>query len=131
MYKRKKVDEDTDFVLKQLTVSIGQKVRRRREELYLSVNKLAKRTGISVYTIAKIERGNALPSIYKLLLITKALNMSFSQLFQTKIVVVKDDNSSLEDTLLGCGLNNVNIENAKSYVEFLKQKQNKENLVLT
>ena len=71
---------------KQLAQSIGRAAREARNELKLTQEDAAERTGVSAEFYARIERGNALPSVPTLARISSALGVSADlMLGQTKV----------------------------------------------
>jgi len=67
---------------KPLESSIGQEVRRLREQLGLTIAKLAKAADMSIGMLSKIENGSTSPSLASLLALSQSLNVSLSALFR-------------------------------------------------
>jgi XRE family transcriptional regulator, regulator of sulfur utilization len=61
--------------------SVGEVLRRRREERGLSQEALAHQAGVHRNVVGLIERGRYNPSILVLLALTTRLRMSLSELF--------------------------------------------------
>ena len=59
---------------------IGQRIRRWREELELSLHELARRSGVAPSTIQKVETGHMVPSISILMKIARGLDRRPSEL---------------------------------------------------
>lgn len=66
---------------KPLEASIGQEVRRLREQLGLTIAKLAKSADMSSGMLSKIENGSTSPSLASLLALSQSLNVPVSSLF--------------------------------------------------
>jgi len=67
---------------KPLEASIGQEVRRLREQLGVTIAKLAKSAGMSSGMLSKIENGSTSPSLASLLALSQTLNVPVSALFK-------------------------------------------------
>jgi len=67
---------------KPLEASIGQEVRRLREQLGLTIAKLAKSADMSSGMLSKIENGSTSPSLASLLALAQSLNVPVSALFR-------------------------------------------------
>ncbi len=68
-------------VRKPLEASIGQEVRRLREQAGVTIAKLAKSADMSSGMLSKIENGTTSPSLASLLALAQSLNVSVSSLF--------------------------------------------------
>jgi ribosome-binding protein aMBF1 (putative translation factor) len=64
----------------QLSAVIGRNIRRSRVVQDITQREMAARLGISQGYISRVERGKKTPSIHKLELISRALNVSLSEL---------------------------------------------------
>ncbi len=67
---------------KPLEASIGQEVRRLRENLGLTIAKLARAAEMSSGMLSKIENGSTSPSLASLLALSQSLNVPVSLLFK-------------------------------------------------
>jgi transcriptional regulator with XRE-family HTH domain len=67
---------------KPLEASIGQEVRRLREQLGITIAKLSKSADMSSGMLSKIENGSTSPSLASLLALSKSLNVPVSSLFK-------------------------------------------------
>jgi transcriptional regulator with XRE-family HTH domain len=67
---------------KPLEASIGQEVRRLREQLGITIAKLAKAAEMSSGMLSKIENGSTSPSLASLLALSQSLNVPVSALFR-------------------------------------------------
>lgn len=66
---------------KPLEESIGQEVKRLREQLGITISKLAKSADMSSGMLSKIENGSTSPSLSSLLALSRALHVPVSALF--------------------------------------------------
>lgn len=64
------------------TRNVGSRIRGRREELRLSMRRLASRAGLAVSFISKIESGKASPTVMSLLKILEALEVDVADFFR-------------------------------------------------
>lgn len=69
-------DDETD----RLTAAIVRRRRQRREELGLSVNKVAEMAGINHAALLRLEEGSRTPMLRTALKLTKALDFPLSEL---------------------------------------------------
>ena len=60
--------------------SIGKQIRRRREEMKLTQEKLAERCDLSVSYMGAVERGDKIPSLETFIHITNVLGVSADRL---------------------------------------------------
>ncbi len=67
---------------KPLEASIGQEVRRLREQLGVTIAKLARAADMSSGMLSKIENGSTSPSLASLLALAQSLNVPVSALFR-------------------------------------------------
>lgn len=67
-------DEETD----KLTAAVVGRLQQRREELGLSVNKLAELAGMTHVGILKLESGDRTPMLRTALKLSKALDLRLS-----------------------------------------------------
>jgi transcriptional regulator with XRE-family HTH domain len=67
-------DEETD----RLTAAVVERLRQRREELGLSVNKLAEKAGMTHVGVMKLESGDRTPMLRTALKLAKALDLRLS-----------------------------------------------------
>jgi transcriptional regulator with XRE-family HTH domain len=67
-------DEETDL----LTAAVVERLRQRRVELGLSVNKLAEKAGMTHVGILKLESGDRTPMLRTALKLAKALDLRLS-----------------------------------------------------
>jgi len=65
-----------------LEQSIGREVRRLREQLGMTISKLARSAGMSGGMLSKIENGSTSPSLSSLLALTRALHVPMTTLFR-------------------------------------------------
>ncbi len=61
-------------------MTIGESIRRVREEKGYSRERLARKTGLHIQTITRWEHGVSFPNLIPLLDIAKALNVSLDEL---------------------------------------------------
>jgi len=66
------LDEKTRI---QICGDVSRLLKERREELELSMNEVARRTGLSQQTISFVERGMRMPTLDTLLRISEALDV--------------------------------------------------------
>jgi transcriptional regulator with XRE-family HTH domain len=76
--------------------SIGTNIRRRREEVGLTLTELARRAGLTKGALSKIETGKGSPAIATILRIAEALDATLSELFA-------ESEASLAYALTRCG----------------------------
>ena len=67
-------DEETD----RLTAAVVERLRQRRVELGLSVNKLAEKAGMTHVGVMKLESGDRTPMLRTALKLAKALDLRLS-----------------------------------------------------
>lgn len=101
-------------------IMVGQRIRLLRSQQNLSLRTLAKRCGLSVNAISKIERGENSPTVASLHLLASALSVPITEFFQSRsdqrIVYVKShqrlrsqyNGTAIES--LGNGLRNQQLE---------------------
>jgi transcriptional regulator with XRE-family HTH domain len=71
-------DEETD----RLTAAVVERLRQRRVELGLSVNKLAEKAGMTHVGILKLESGDRTPMLRTALKLAKALDLRLSSVLR-------------------------------------------------
>lgn len=71
-------DDETD----RLTAAVVSRLRLRREELGLSVNKLAEMAGMTHVAILKLESGERTPMLRTVLKLARALELRLSEVFE-------------------------------------------------
>ena len=71
-------DEETD----RLTAAVVERLRQRRVELGLSVNKLAEKAGMTHVGILKLESGDRTPMLRTTLKLAKALDLRLSSVLR-------------------------------------------------
>lgn len=65
---------------KQIIIkNIGNKIRFKRQETGMTIQKLAELSEITITTISNIELSNTVPTLYNLDKICKALNLSLKE----------------------------------------------------
>jgi transcriptional regulator with XRE-family HTH domain len=70
-------------VNERLQVVVGQRIRSRRKELGMSLNKLAAQIGMSTYNaISRWESGKTLPSMDSIIHLLQALNWTPNEFFK-------------------------------------------------
>ncbi len=84
-----------DYLVKQksnldINQRFGKAIRRRRRELDLSQEELAERAEIHRTYISSIERGQRNPSLENIEKLTKALDISISELFANYGIEVEE-----------------------------------------
>ena len=72
--------EQEDMQTKEVILQVGQLLRQIRNEQKLSLEELAKKTGVSKLTLGKIERGETNPTLGVIWKITKGLSIPLSRL---------------------------------------------------
>ncbi|PHA00778.1 DNA-binding protein [Bacillus pseudomycoides] len=72
--------EQEDIQTKEVIQQVGQLLRQIRNEQKLSLEELAKQTGVSKLTLGKIERGETNPTLGVIWKITKGLSIPLSRL---------------------------------------------------
>lgn len=70
--------------MKDFYPKIGAKIRETRKKQELSIEELADKAELDWSFVARIERGNAVPSIMSLFKLSKALNLTLEELFKDK-----------------------------------------------
>jgi transcriptional regulator with XRE-family HTH domain len=82
---------------------VGDRIRKRRGELKLSVRELARRLGVSPSLISQIERGKASPSVGTLYALTNELRLSMDSLFadQSNAGAASKRNEPLTESAVG------------------------------
>ena len=65
-------------------MNVGENIRKIRKDKNISRKELANRIGYSVYAIEKYEQGQRNPSINALIDISKALNVTYTDLIEGK-----------------------------------------------
>ncbi|MCW3806073.1 helix-turn-helix domain-containing protein [Plebeiibacterium marinum] len=87
---------------------LGERIKRKREELHLQLNELAKKVGISSSALSQIEKAKALPSITNLKLIADHLHTTVGELIGENETLSNnplkkfDDISFVEENASGC-----------------------------
>ncbi|WP_066632553.1 helix-turn-helix domain-containing protein [Labilibacter marinus] len=87
---------------------LGERIKRKREEMHLQLNELAKKVGISSSALSQIEKAKALPSITNLKLISVHLHTTVGELIGENDVLANnplvrfDDISFVEENQSGC-----------------------------
>jgi transcriptional regulator with XRE-family HTH domain len=66
-----------------VSVDVGIRLRKLREERGISIRKLARQSGLSANAISLIERGRTSPSVSTLYLLSEALEIPITTLFET------------------------------------------------
>lgn len=102
------------------TVNVGQRIRLLREQHNLSLRALAKKCGLSINAISKIERGENSPTVASLHLLASALQVPITEFFreessQTTVFVKHSQRSysqhnGMNIESLGIGLRNQQLE---------------------
>ncbi len=93
-------------------IALGQRVRSKRHELKLTLDDLAKRSGVARTTISKIERDIISPSFNTLAKIARGMGLKITQLISDEqgeepVVVRKKDRAILEFNGLQCKVENL------------------------
>lgn len=111
--------------MKETEILLGNKLREKRKELGLTLDKLAGRTGVARTTISKIERDIISPSFNTLAKIARGMNIKVTQLIddeptEEEVVTRKKDRRTTQLNGSGCrveslarGVNNMQIEVVK------------------
>ncbi len=83
---------------KEITMTIGEKIRELREKKHWSQKQLAKKAGVSETYIKKYERGEVCPSNQTMYKLAKALGVDVTVLIAAKYPIIDADNlkSALE-----------------------------------
>jgi len=76
------------YVLKIMKL-IGERIRRKRENMHMQLNELAKKVGISPSALSQIEKAKASPSIVTLKAIADRLHTSVGELIGENEVLTK------------------------------------------
>ena len=85
----------------ELEIQLGKKIRSMRKELGLTLDALARRTGLARTTISKIERGMISPSFNTLCKIARGMNVKVTHLIdetrdEDQVLIRKQDRRILE-----------------------------------
>jgi len=75
---------------------LGQRIRELRKSLSLTQEQLAERAGISVSFLSMIERGDRVPHLETLAMLSKPLGVSLAEVF----VGIGESSASRQSTLL-------------------------------
>ncbi len=59
---------------------VGSRIRKIRQSKGLTIKKLALETGVEYTQLSRIERGQINTSVFQLFLISRALNINFSEI---------------------------------------------------
>jgi transcriptional regulator with XRE-family HTH domain len=59
---------------------VGSRIRRIRQSMGFTIKKLALETGVEYTQLSRIERGQINTSVFQLFLISRALNINFSEI---------------------------------------------------
>ncbi|MGL4451286.1 MAG: helix-turn-helix domain-containing protein [Sarcina sp.] len=113
---------------------IGKAIKKIRAEQNLSLEELAKRTGVSRLTLAKIEHGEANPSMNIMWKICNTLSIQFTELFaiKEKIVLSKaSDSEGIEAEDKSFRIEFMFREESKSPTEFFRIYLSKSKSILT
>lgn len=70
----------SEIAIRELSRSIGKRIRTRRNALGLTQEQLAERSDLSTGYVAKLEVGAAIPSLATLYALAEALNAPLSEL---------------------------------------------------
>ncbi len=85
---------------KVLEIAIGREVRSHRLQKSMTVADLAKRTGLSIGMLSKIENGNTSPSLTTIQMLASALNLPitafFRQFEESRLAVHTKSNEGVE-----------------------------------
>lgn len=65
---------------------VGEKIKKRRKELNLTIAQIKEKTGISTGNLSEIENGKKLPSAPALLALSNALNCSCDWILKEDII---------------------------------------------
>jgi transcriptional regulator with XRE-family HTH domain len=115
--------------MKDLQIRIGRRIRNARKKSELTLDELARRSGVARTTISKVERNLISPSINTLIRISSGLNKSLGYFISENglediALVRKEDRSCVEFTRshlmvmsLTRRLNNMQIEVKEAIVE--------------
>ena len=113
---------------------IGKAIRKIRTEQNLSLEELAKRTGVSRLTLTKIEHGDANPSINIMWKICNTLSIQFTELFDVneKIILSKaSESKGIEADDKSFRIEFMFREESKSPTEFFRIYLSKSKSILT
>jgi transcriptional regulator with XRE-family HTH domain len=66
------------------TIELGRAIRRRREELNVSLRDVANETGVSASTLSRIENGTGKPDADNIAQLSKWLNMPMERVMNNK-----------------------------------------------
>lgn len=67
-------------------VTIGQRIKKQRKKLKLTLEQFSEKVGISRNYLAEIESGRKLPSLNTFILIINNLNMSSDEILKTEVI---------------------------------------------
>ena len=79
---------------------LGERIKRKREELHLQLNELAKLVGISSSALSQIEKAKALPSITNLKLIANHLHTTVGELIGENDILSNNPLIKYDDIVL-------------------------------
>ena len=90
----------------EIVRNIGQRVKKRREIMELTQEKLAEMMDISITTISRLENGQQCMSIKNLIKLGKILQLDVAEFFSSykfsTPITIKDDDKQIIDILNQC-----------------------------
>ncbi|HJF34481.1 MAG TPA: helix-turn-helix domain-containing protein [Clostridium perfringens] len=110
-------------------MTIGQRLKKKREEMILTQNQLSEKTGISVSSLKNYESDRHEPPITKLVQLSEVLDCGLVWLATGKINDIKE-NSSQESELINIFklLNENDKMESLDYIKFRYERSKKNNI---
>lgn len=104
---------------KEIVENIGQHIKKKREVMELTQEKLAELMDVSITTISRLENGQQCMSVKNLIKLAKILHLDVSDLFSSYKF---SDSISMksEDELILAILNQSSTQQKKHFIEYMK-----------
>jgi transcriptional regulator with XRE-family HTH domain len=109
----------------EFEIKLGDRIRTKRKELKLTLDELAKRSGVARTTISKIERDIISPSFNTIAKIARGMNLRLTQIIsedldEEQVVIRKNDRTTLELNGSRCKLENITKSLSNMQIEVVK-----------